>query len=255
MKRPGPAAAALALTLGIATTACERDRAGAPEPTQGRQREARGSDFINGGDCPLSRHPELPADAGCVTAVTQGAQTLLVYALLDSDDKPRAWRLRLTGGDDDVDQRLRAGTVTSYPRAVGVTDLDGDRMSEWWVKVADYASHGAAWAGLNLFVSTPDALVPVTYVGEPLTVDFGGISRLGEGAVCRDGYLVVLRVSALDRQNTRWRVSERRYELKGTRASLVDRQLRTLVVDSYTDPDLVRNYRVRCDGSTFTPFD
>ncbi len=219
------------------------------------QRETREPEFVNGGDCPLSRHPDLPADAGCVSSVTEGAQTLLVYALLDSDAKPRKWRLRMTGAGLEVDQRLRAGNVTSYPRAMGVTDLDDDRQPEWWVKVADYASHGAPWAGLNLFVSTAGALRPVTYEGEPLTINFGGISRMGEGAVCRDGYLVVLRAWTFDRQNTRWRVSERRYELEGTRARLLDRQRRSLVVESYTDPDLVRNYRVQCDGSTFTPFD
>lgn len=190
-----------------------------------------------------------------MSSVEGGGQELLVYALLDSNARPRTWRLRLSGRGDEIDQRLRRGKAISYPRAVGVTDLDDDRRSEWWVKVADYGSHGAAWAGLNLFLSKSGALEPVTYEGEPLTVDFGGISRLGEGAVCRGGDLVVVRVWALDRQNTHWRISERRYELDGTRARFVGRGSRVLVVESYADPELARNYRVRCDGHTFTPFD
>lgn len=246
---------AVALTFGIVVTACTRDAGDAPEPVARARTETPGSDFINGGDCPPSPDPALPADAGCVSSVTNGAETLQVYALLDSDGRPRTWRLRLSGGADEVDQKLRGGGGgISYPRAIGVTDLDDDRLPEWWVKVADFGSHGAAWAGLNLFVSSAGALAPVTYEGEPLMVDFGGISRLGEGAACRDGYLVALRAWALDRQNTHWRVSERRYELEGTHARLVGREIRSMTVDSYTDPDLTRNYRVECDGSTFTPF-
>ncbi|HEV2756573.1 MAG TPA: hypothetical protein VG318_12455 [Actinomycetota bacterium] len=245
MRATVAAAACLILLSG-----CAQDRdAQAPRPTPAAEPE-----FVNGGECPASRHDELPPDAGCVSSVTEAGERLLVYALVDAEDKPRSWWMRFSSGGDSVGQRLRAGHVTSYPRAVGVTDLDDDGRREWWVKVVDYASHGAPWAGLNVFLFEGDGLSPVTYEGRPLAVDFGGISRLGEGAACRGGDLVVLRVWALDRQNTRWRVSERTYDLEGTRARLVDREQRLLVVDSYTDPDLVRNYRVQCDGSTFTPF-
>lgn len=225
---------------------CAGDREAAPRPPA----PASEPEFINGGECPASRHDELPDDAGCVSSVSEGGDRLLVYARLGPGRKPRSWRLRF----GDIDQRLRAGNVASYPRAVGVTDVDNDGQSEWWVKVADYASHGAPWAGLGVFVLVDGELERITYEDEPLTVNFGGISRLGEGAVCRDGRLVVLRAWALDRQNTRWRVSERTLELDGTAAHLVERRRHTLHVDSYTDPDLVRNYRVECDGSTFTTF-
>lgn len=211
-------------------------------------------EFINGGECPPSSHEELPSDAGCVSSVVEGDESLLVYALLDRAAKPRLWRLRFASGERSLDRRLRAGNVTSYPRALGATDVDADGTPEWWVKVADYASHGAAWAGLNLFVFTGDALEPVTHEGEPLTINVGGISRLGEGATCRDGRLVALRVWARDRQNTRWWISERTFELDGTRARLIDRRRRPLEIETYSDPRLAHNYRVECDGKTFTPY-
>lgn len=242
------ATAARVVALAVVLTACAGETA-APD-----RLPATDPEFVNGEDCPASRHSELPDDAGCVSSVVDGGSRLLVYALLDRKSKPRLWRMRFTSDDGAVEQRLRAGNVTSYPRAVGATDFDSDGATEWWVKVADYASHGAAWAGLNVFLVEDDALVPVTYEGEPLTIDFGGISRLGEGATCREGHLVALRVWARDRQNTRWWISERRYELDGTRARLLDRRRRSLVIESYADPDLARNYQVRCDGQTFTPF-
>jgi hypothetical protein len=212
-------------------------------------------EFINGGECPASRHDDLPDDAGCVSTVERAGERLVVYALLDRDAKPRSWRLRFDSGERETDRRLRAGNVTSYPRAIGATDLDSNGEPEWWVKVRDYASHGAAWAGLHLLVGDGDGgLAPVAYERQPLTVNFGGISRLGEGATCRDGDLVTLRVWARDRQNTRWWVSERRYAIDGGRATLVEKRRRSLVIESYADPDLARNYRVECDGQTFTPY-
>lgn len=238
----------LACVLGLASCAAD-ERVG--EPTQAPAAEP---EFVNGAECPPSRYGRLPENAGCVSSVVEEDERLAVYALLDHDDRPRRWRLQLSSGDEGIDRRLRAGNVSSYPRAVGATDLNSDGHTEWWIKVADYASHGAAWAGLNLFVFEDGSLTPVTFEGEPLTINFGGISRLGEGAVCRDGYLVALRVWARDRQNTRWWISERRFELEGSRATLLDRRRRALVIEGYADPDLARNYRVECDGSTFTPY-
>lgn len=222
--------------------------AAAPKPT------IVDAEFVNGAECPPSRHGDLPDDAGCVSSAAREGERLRVYALLGRDMRPRLWRLHFVSGDGDVEQRLRAGNVTSYPRALGATDLDSDGTAEWWVKVRDYASHGAAWAGLHLFVFTGDALVPVEHEGAPLTVDFGGISRLGEGATCHDGRLVTLRVWARDRGNTKWWISERTYELDGTTARLAGKRRRSLVIESYSDPRLARNYRVECDGATFTPY-
>lgn len=254
-------AIAWAVACTILLSACSRGSGGAPgagaaAPSPSPSRSgASEPDFFSGGRCPRSPYPELPAEAGCVTSAVEGDERLLVYALLGRGDKPRAWRARLVGAGDELDQRLRQSNVWSYPRALGATDVDHDGGLEWWIKVADYGSHGAAWGGLNVYVLARGALRPVTFEGEPLTVDFGGITRLGQGAVCRDGELVVLRAWARDRRNTRWWVSERRLELDGRRAHFLGRTQRSLVVDSYVDPDLVRNYRVECYGKTFTPFD
>ena len=241
---------AWALVCVLSLAAC----GGSDGPAPARTGPPAEPEFVNGQPCPASRHAELPDDAGCVSSATRGDQRLLVYALLNRAEKPRSWRLRFESGDTETDRRLRAGNVTSYPRALGATDLNSDGSAEWWVKVADYASHGAAWAGLNLFVPTGDALSPVTFEGEPLTINFGGISRLGEGAECRDGELVALRVWARDRQNTKWWISERRFEVTGTTATLLGRRRVSLEIENYADPDLARNYRVECDGETFTPY-
>ena len=243
-------ATARALVCVLPFVAC----GGSGEPTPARGGPAAEPEFVNGQPCPASRHAELPDDAGCVSSATREDERLLVYALLGRGDRPRSWRLRFESGGAETDRRLRAGNVTSYPRALGATDLNSDGTAEWWVKVADYASHGAAWAGLNLFVPAGDALTPVTFEGEPLTINFGGISRLGEGAECRGGELVALRVWARDRQNTKWWISERRFEITGTTARLLGRRRVPLVIETYSDPDLARNYRVECDGRTFTPY-
>lgn len=239
---------ALALACAALVSCSGGDTAAVPEPP------TTDPEFINGGGCPASRHDDLAEDAGCVSTVAEGDARLRVYALLDGDAKPRRWRMRFESGGDEIDQRLRAGNVTSYPRALGATDVNGDGTTEWWVKVRDYASHGAAWAGLELFVLDGDALVPIEHEGEPLTINFGGISRLGEGATCRNDRLVALRVWARDRQNTRWWISERTFSLEGLEATLVGRRRRSLEIESYADQRLARNYRVECHGETFTPY-
>lgn len=247
--------AAIALVCSIAG-ACGGDDAGvaAPTPTPARSPSDE-PEFFSGGECPATPYPGLPEGSGCVTSVADDGARLFVYALLDGKSKPRTWRVRLVEGSREIDQRLREANVWSYPRALGATDVEGDGRREWWIKVADYGSHGAAWGGLDVYLVRRGALRPITFEGRPLTVDFGGISRLGQGAVCRDGDLVLLRVWARDRQNTRWWVSERTLELDGGRARFAGRRQRTIVVDGYTDPDLVRNYRVECHGTTLTPFD
>ncbi|MGI8708768.1 MAG: hypothetical protein ACR2LG_11320 [Actinomycetota bacterium] len=194
--------------------------------SQARQREsdaAAGSAspdaaFVNGGDCAEAVEPGLPSDAGCVTSASGGDEVLLVYALLDEDSKPRSWRLRLTSDEHDIDQPLRAGSDFSYPRAVGASDVDGDGDQEWWVKVMDLAGHGAPWARLNLFFVTDDALTPLASGGKPLAINYGGISRFGEGAECKEGRLVLLRAEAQNPRNTRWTVSRRSFELRTTTA-------------------------------------
>jgi hypothetical protein len=210
--------------------------------------------FVNGGDCPPSSDARLPNDAGCVSTVSAGEGQLSVYALLGSDGRPESWRLHLSSDGLEIDQELHAGTEFSYPRAVGGVDVDGDGDPEWWVKVMDYASHGAPWSGLHLFFQEGTDLVPLAYESEPLTINFGGISRLGEGALCRGGALVLLRAEALDRQNTRWRTSERLFSLDGPRADLVRRTQDVLEIEDYNDPDLDPYYRVTCEGKVFTTF-
>ena len=210
--------------------------------------------FVNGGVCQPTRDRDLPAKAGCVTSVTAEAETLSVYARVTGRGRPLSWRLRLSSDGVITDRSLDAGTDFSYPRAIGASDVDRDGRTEWWVKVADYTSHGAPWSGLNLFVRDGARLVPLSIGGEPVVISFGGIARMGEGAECRKGRLVLLRAEATNRRNTRWAISERTFVLRGSRARLIDRQESSLVIDGYNDPELDRYHQVECYGMTFTPF-
>ena len=121
------------------------------------------------------------------------------------------------------------------------------------MKVLDLAGHGAPWARLNLFFTGDDVLIPLSSGDEPLPINYGGISRFGEGASCRDGRLVLLRAEAQNPRNTRWTVSERSFELDGTSATLVGRSEASLSIQGYNDPDLNPYYRVDCNGFTYPP--
>jgi hypothetical protein len=207
--------------------------------------------FVNGGACSPVSGSGFPSDAGCLTTVNEGDATLSVYALLNEDAKPRSWRIRLSSDEREIDQSLRAGNEFSYPRAVGASDVDGDGRNEWWVKVLDLAGHGAPWARLNLFFTGDDALIPLNSGDEPFPINYGGISRFGEGATCRDDALVLLRAEAQNPRNTRWTVSERSFDLDDTTATLTGRREASLSIQGYNDPDLNPYYRVDCNGFTY----
>lgn len=208
--------------------------------------------FTDGGECPPSTIPDLPAGAACVSSAEAGGEALFLYALLDPGGSPRSWHLHLRSPAGDIDQRLPSGR--DYPRVAGASDLEGDGIPEWWVKVTGYASHGAPWSRLNLLINTGGALEPLTLDGEPMAINYGGISRLGEGARCEDDGISLLRTEARDPQNTRWALIERRYRIEGTEASFVGRKEEILRVDSYVDPALRRYFHVECKGVVLVPF-
>jgi hypothetical protein len=233
----------LAGAVLLATASCSDDPrlpAARPSPVV--------TSFVNGAACPVAIDPSFPTDAGCVTTAIRGDETLSVYALMKADGRPRSWRIRFDSPMRPIDQRLEAGNAFSYPRAVGAADVDGDGDAEWWVKVVDFTSHGAPWQRLNLFFVVGSELVPLTYEGEPLGVNDGGISRMGEGAACVDDRLMVLRAEAKNPLNTRWTTSERTFAIDGTRARLLDVERGVLEIDDYNDPDLDPYYRLDCDG-------
>lgn len=207
--------------------------------------------FVNGGECDAAVEPGLPSTAGCVTSVASGNEVLFVYALLNDRSRPRKWRLRLTSNGRDIDQPLRAGSDFSYPRAVGASDVDLDGRPEWWVKVMDLAGHGTAWARLNLFFVRGDGLTALSSEGTPLAINYGGISRFGEGAECKTGRLVLLRAEAQNPRNTRWTVSTRPFQLRGASATPLGRSETSLQIEDYNDPDLDPYYRITCGAFVF----
>ncbi|MFN2595352.1 MAG: hypothetical protein ABR579_10750 [Actinomycetota bacterium] len=238
---------AVALTL---LTACAHTVPHAQEKTSA---VAPAATFVNGGTCEPTSEPGLPPNAGCVTSVTAARESVTVYALVDHG-RPSSWRIKLETPDGNEDQRLYGGTVTSYPRAVAVVDVDRDGDPDWWVKARDYTSHGAPWAGLYLFVQNGDSISPAEYQGKSLVIDFGGISRRGNGAICRDGDLLLLQADARDPHNRRWDTVQRRFALNGDRATLVDTVRGVLHISGYNDPDLDPYYEVQCYGTNFSVF-
>jgi len=169
-----------------------------------------------------------------------------VYAVVDSDSKPVHWRVRYEYGDNVIDHRLNAGNPFSYPRAIAAVDVQGDGTKEWLIKTTDLASHGTNWQRLELFVVELDSVQPVVFEGEPLYLNVGGTSRMGEGARCDGESFVLLRTESEHRQNTVWSFSERMYEIDGSRARYVDRRSGQLQLTDYNDPDLDPYYRFHC---------
>ena len=241
------------LLLGSLFVACTPGDGGSPPPTHETEAASPSptrAAFVNGGDCTAEEIPgvDLESPAGCISSITENGETLLVYAVLDGDSRPRSWRIHLTTDEGDLDQQLPAGNAFSYPRAVGSANVVGDERPEWWVKVKDYTSHGAPWSALHLFVSKARSLEPVRVQDEPLNINYGGTSRLGEGAHCRPGALTLMRAVARNPRNTRWEISERRYLLQGAKAALDTRKEGVLFIKGYNDPDLDPYFHVRCQG-------
>lgn len=243
----------ISVLLAAACVACSSQTSGREaDPAASPSNQASPPTFVNGGPCPLLDDPEFPQEAGCASVVRAEGATLTVYALTSTDEKPRGWRMRLVTSEVEIDQELKAGA--DYPRAVGASDIDADGDMEWWLKVLDYASHGAPWARLNLMFVQGDALVPLTLDGEAMAVNYGGITRLGEGASCSPGEITLYRAVARDPQNTRWELLRRTYRIEGTAASYVGEERSIERFNNYVDPELRRYFRVVCGGAELIPF-
>lgn len=240
------------LILALATlvfTACASEdarprssRLPTPQPT---------ATFFNGGECPSEKSDRLHPKAGCVTTASGSQGTLSIYALVGGDARPRGWRIHLETGESVIDRVLEAGNQFNYPRAIAAIDVNSDGRDEWLIKNTDLASHGTNWQRLELFAVENDDLVPVMLEDEPLWVNVGGPSRLGEGARCDEGGFVLLRVEAENRINTVWSYSERFFEIEGHAAELIDRREGTLRLTDYNDPDLDPYYSVTCGSFVY----
>lgn len=232
---------AIALCLLAACSSGEEPERAEPGPF------ASAPEFVNGGECVPDTTNRLHPKAGCVTTAHGSEGALSVYAIMDRDSRPRVWRINLDTGSVVTDTELEAGNPFSYPRALAAIDVNGDGVEEWLIKAVDLAGHGTNWQRLQIFVVTEDDdLEPVTSEGEPLLVNVGGTSRLGEGARCDGEHFVLLRTEAENRQNTVWSFSERRYEIRGSKALFVDRRDGELHLSDYNDPQLDPYYRITC---------
>lgn len=202
-------------------------------------------EFVNGGECPPAPS-DLGDDAGCFSQVGTARETVAVYALVGPDSRPLKWRIRYESDETRIDQPLKAGNPFSYPRAIGPIDVEGDGSREWLIKTVDLASHGTNWQRLQLFIIDGNRLSPLRYESEPLSINVGGTSRMGEGGRCDDGRFVLLRTEAEDRQNTIWWYSERVLQIDGFEATLITRREGELRLSDYNDPDLDPYYSVEC---------
>lgn len=202
------------------------------------------AEFVNGGECVPDE--TIGPEAGCVTSAHSEDATLIVYAIVGRDRRPKQWRIQYRSDDAMFEDVLEAGNPFSYPRALSAIDVNGDGTDEWVIKNVDLAGHGTNWQRLQIFVLEGDALVPVTLDGEPFYVNVGGTSRLGEGARCDGMHFVLLRTEAESRQNTTWSFSERMYEIRGHEAAYEDRRSGILELTDYNDPQLDPYYRITC---------
>ena len=203
-------------------------------------------EFVNGGECPPAPSGDFPEDSGCWSQVGSTRETVAVYAIVGRDSRPLRWRIHYESDEMSIDQPLKAGNPFSYPRAIGPIDVEGDGSREWLIKTVDLASHGTNWQRLQLFIVERDRLTPLQYEGEPLSINVGGTSRMGEGGRCDDGRFVLLRTEAEDRQNTIWWFSERELEIEGIEATLITRREGELRLSDYNDPELDPYYSVEC---------
>ena len=223
-----------------ARTEAERPDASEPSPTPPPV------EFVNSGVCPAADLPSLGNRTGCVTTTHTDDATLFVYAIVDKQSFPLRWRIRYETDAVEFDGPLDAGNPFSYPRAIGAIDIDEDGSHEWVIKAVDLAGHGTNWQRLHIFVVDDSGLRVVTYEGQPLYMNVAGISRMGEGARCDGGRLVLLRTEARNRQNTVWDYSERVMELEGTKVELIRRREGVLRLTDYNDPKLDPYYRLEC---------
>lgn len=252
----GPAAVSL-LTIFLLLPGCAHGDSLRMEPALTPLPSPTG--FVNGGTCERASSRDLPPGSGCATSVlgdvdADGVEdTVTVFAGLRPDGRPDSWRLMVTTATAAVEQELDAGTDFSYPRAVGLVDIDGDARSELFVKTFDLTGHGTPWQNLNVFSVHEGRVKVVSYEGEPLPIRVGGISRMGEGATCDGGNLILLRAEAKNVRNTHWSTSERRFRVHGSRARFIDRKARRLILTDYNDPALDPFYRLECGDVSYPP--
>ncbi len=237
------------LTAVVALASCSDGPSSAggasatPTPSQ--------SGFVNGGECPRASVGWLPEDAGCVTSASSEDRVLAVYALLGDSSRPKSWHIHLRTPEQEIDQPLRAGNDFSYPRVLGASDVDLDGEPDWWIKVTDFTGHGAPWSSTNLFFIAGDRLAPVKFEGRPLAINYGGITRMGEGARCREGRLILLRAEAQNPTNTTWTTSQRVFRLRGRHAVMDQSKEGSLLLEDYNDPALDPYYRIDCEGFVY----
>jgi hypothetical protein len=214
----------------------------------------------NASRCSPAELEGLPHKAGCLTGLDGDADgdgspdTFLVFAVMGADRLPRKWFFGLRTSNGLEIGRLHAGNAFTYPRVVGVADVDRDGRDELFIKAFDLAGHGTNWQQLNLLVARDGRLQVVTYEKEPLALRVGGPSRTGEGVGCSDGDLELLRAESQSRQNTDWDYSIRRFEIVGTKARLKDRRTGELELADYNDPSLDPFYRLECSGLRYPDF-
>lgn len=215
--------------------------------------------FDNGGRCPRDDAPELPGGAGCISAVEGNfdgrgdTDRFFAFALVGEDRRPQRWRVALRTDSGAETAKLAAGTEHSYPRVIGAADADGDGADEVFIKVLDFLFHSAGSGVMTIFRFDEDRIVRVRdEEGSFFDFRVGGVTRLGEGAACRDATgdgqheFIVHRVSATNVRNTRWTQSERIYRWDGNVLTLVDRRQGILRISDYNDPKLDPFYQLRC---------
>jgi hypothetical protein len=238
---------ALAGLLALASAAC-RPATSPPQPagSPGPARTATPAEIVaprvvpfdDGDPCPPSDDDRLPAESGCVSAVTGDldgdhvGDLLIVFAGLDRSRRPGSWRARAitaAGGRADLTLVDGPSAAQRFLRTSGAADADGDGREEIFVN----ADRGASTQFLEILALDGGRLVAIEEHGRGrLRIAVGGSVTHGDGGECRDvdgdGRPELVLASATTNDGRIYTIEERVYRWSGREVVLETTTSRTL---------------------------
>ncbi len=227
----------------------------APDPYQQR--------FVDADPCPRASAPKVPAGTGCLTSVTghleggTAVDRVVVFADLDAQRMPDAWWVEailahsVAGPEPLPVATSVGGTSRLYARAVGAADANGDGRDEAFVALTGDLYHAAAQPIDAIFALHLGRLVAVTEEGRLFTFRTNGISRFGQGLVCRrSNGRPILTLGRIEQLSPGWVWTEHDLEWNGlTLTPIPGSQDRTGVIPlsvPLNDPRVFHYYELIC---------
>ena len=216
--------------------------------------------FGDGGACPASSAPALPAGSGCVTSVAADLDgdgrpdRFVVYAKPSGKNPATWWAEAMVGDSQTPPVRLSTGLQVGgsagiYPRVAGAAEANGDPGDEVFVQLSANVYHGAAPPVDAIYGVRGGRVVPAVSGGKPFLFSTGGVSRFGNGARCETvggAHVLVLTTVTIEPYGWKWFEHTYRWDglglvPDGTRSGRLPRAL-------ISDPRVYRNYQLICGG-------